>query len=183
MSFSVRDITWIGAIKCAPSGAWHLYKWHMVTWLSNKFQFSWMTLHRVPLISKWSVRDVTWMSDHSVHLAKWMPALEQVSPRHLGKCPHQLTTWPGGGPDRITLISWPCDDNGHVSSVTKTQVILKPTQIHKWQISCVSDTPWFDLFRGCRLFFRAPVSLALKWVKWWYVWDTHFWSWENLCRF
>ena len=26
-----------------------------------------------------TVRDVTWMSDHSVHLAKWMPALEQVT--------------------------------------------------------------------------------------------------------
>ncbi len=26
-----------------------------------------------------SVRDVTWMSDLSIHLAKWMAALEQVT--------------------------------------------------------------------------------------------------------
>ncbi len=34
-----------------------------------------------------AVRDVTWMSDHSMHLAKWIPALEQVTVRHLLKCP------------------------------------------------------------------------------------------------
>ncbi len=33
-----------------------------------------------------AVRDVTWMSDQSVHLAKWMPALEQVTVRHLVQC-------------------------------------------------------------------------------------------------
>ncbi len=27
-----------------------------------------------------TIRDVTCMSDHSMHLAKWMPALEQVTP-------------------------------------------------------------------------------------------------------
>ncbi len=37
-----------------------------------------------------TVRDVTWMSDHSVHLAKWMPALEQVTPMHLGTCPQSV---------------------------------------------------------------------------------------------
>ncbi len=42
-----------------------------------------------------TVRDVTWMSDQFVHLAKWMAALEQVTVRHLVKCPHQLTTWSG----------------------------------------------------------------------------------------
>ena len=26
-----------------------------------------------------SVQDITWMSDLTVHLAKWMPALEQVT--------------------------------------------------------------------------------------------------------
>ena len=40
-----------------------------------------------------SVRDVTWMSALSVHLAKWIPALGQVTDSHLVKCPHQLTTW------------------------------------------------------------------------------------------
>ena len=29
-----------------------------------------------------AVRDVTWMSDQSVHLAKWMPAFEQVTVTH-----------------------------------------------------------------------------------------------------
>ncbi len=29
------------------------------------------------------VRDVSWMSDQSVHLAKWMSELEQVTARHL----------------------------------------------------------------------------------------------------
>ena len=33
-----------------------------------------------------SVRDVTWMSDQPVHLAKWMAALEQVTVRHLANC-------------------------------------------------------------------------------------------------
>ena len=32
-----------------------------------------------------AVWDVTWMSDQSMHLAKWMAALEQVTVRHLGK--------------------------------------------------------------------------------------------------
>ncbi len=32
------------------------------------------------------------MSDQSVHLAKWMAALEQVTVKHLVECPHQLTT-------------------------------------------------------------------------------------------
>ena len=38
-----------------------------------------------------TVRDVTWMSDQSVHLAEWMAALEveQVTVRHLAKCPRQ----------------------------------------------------------------------------------------------
>ncbi len=40
-----------------------------------------------------SVRDITWISDQSVHLAEWMAALDQVTVRHLAKCPHQLTTW------------------------------------------------------------------------------------------
>ena len=40
-----------------------------------------------------SVWDVTWMSDQSVHSAKWMAALEQMTVWHLAKCPHQLTTW------------------------------------------------------------------------------------------
>ena len=37
-----------------------------------------------------SVRNITWISDQSVHVAKWMPALEQVTMvtvRHLVKCP------------------------------------------------------------------------------------------------
>ncbi len=38
----------------------------------------------------YTVWDVTWMSDQSVHLAKWMAVLEQVTVRHLAKCPHQL---------------------------------------------------------------------------------------------
>ena len=33
-----------------------------------------------------AVRDVTWMSDQSVHLAEWMAPLEQVTVRHLAKC-------------------------------------------------------------------------------------------------
>ena len=33
-----------------------------------------------------TVRDVTWMSDQAIHLAKWMAALEQVTIRHLVKC-------------------------------------------------------------------------------------------------
>ena len=41
-------------------------------------------------VKYFSVRDVTWMSVHSVHLAKWMPALEQVTLRRLGKCPFFL---------------------------------------------------------------------------------------------
>ncbi len=40
-----------------------------------------------------TVRDVTWMSALSVHLAKWIAALGQVTDSHLVKCPHQLTTW------------------------------------------------------------------------------------------
>ncbi len=39
-----------------------------------------------------TVRDVTWMSDQSLHSAKWRPALGQVTVSHLGKCPHKLTT-------------------------------------------------------------------------------------------
>ena len=35
-----------------------------------------------------SVMDVTWMSDQSVHLAEWVAALEQVTVRHLAKCPY-----------------------------------------------------------------------------------------------
>ncbi len=34
-----------------------------------------------------SVRDVTWMSALSMHLAKWIDA--QVTDSHLVKCPHQ----------------------------------------------------------------------------------------------
>ena len=33
------------------------------------------------------------MSDQSVHLAKWIWALEQVTVMHLVKWPHHLTTW------------------------------------------------------------------------------------------
>ncbi len=33
------------------------------------------------------------MSEQSMHLAKWTPALEQVTLKHLVKCPHPLTTW------------------------------------------------------------------------------------------
>ena len=33
-----------------------------------------------------SVRDVTWMSALLVHLAKWIPALGQVTDSHLVKC-------------------------------------------------------------------------------------------------
>ncbi len=40
-----------------------------------------------------AVRDVTWMSALSMHLGKWVGALEQVTDSHLVKCPHQLTTW------------------------------------------------------------------------------------------
>ncbi len=40
-----------------------------------------------------AVRDITWLSDQSVHLAKWMHALEQVTDGHLVQCPLQLTTW------------------------------------------------------------------------------------------
>ncbi len=39
-----------------------------------------------------TVRDVTWLGRQSVHLAKWMHALEQVTDWHLVKWPHQLTT-------------------------------------------------------------------------------------------
>ncbi len=37
-----------------------------------------------------AVLDVIWMSVQSVHLTKWMAALEQVIVRHLDKCPHQM---------------------------------------------------------------------------------------------
>ena len=40
----------------------------------------------------YTVRDVTWMSEQSVHFAKWISALEQVTVGHLAKCPHKLTT-------------------------------------------------------------------------------------------
>ena len=30
-----------------------------------------------------SVRDITWISDQSIHLAKWIPGLEQVTIWHL----------------------------------------------------------------------------------------------------
>ncbi len=40
-----------------------------------------------------TVWDVTWLSGQSMHLAKWMHALEQVTAWHLVKWPHQLTTW------------------------------------------------------------------------------------------
>ena len=33
-----------------------------------------------------TVRDITWMSGQSVHLTKWMHALEQVTDGHLAKC-------------------------------------------------------------------------------------------------
>ena len=40
-----------------------------------------------------AVRDVTWMSDQFVHLAKWLPVLEQVTAWHLVKCPLKLPDW------------------------------------------------------------------------------------------
>ena len=39
---------------------------------------------QLPLIA---VRDITWLSGKSVHLAEWMHALEQVTDGHLVKCP------------------------------------------------------------------------------------------------
>ena len=57
--------------------------------LSNSFKIKlFLEVNYYTLGMSW---DVTWMSDQSVHLAKWMPALEQVAVRHLVKCPHQLT--------------------------------------------------------------------------------------------
>ncbi len=38
-------------------------------------------------------RDITWVSALSMHSAKWISALGQVTDSHLVKCPHQLTTW------------------------------------------------------------------------------------------
>ncbi len=38
------------------------------------------------LICQWTVRDVTWMSDQTMHLAEWMHELGQVTVRHLDKC-------------------------------------------------------------------------------------------------
>ncbi len=35
-----------------------------------------------------AVREITWISDESVHLGKWMTALEQVTVGHLVKCTH-----------------------------------------------------------------------------------------------
>ncbi len=35
--------------------------------------------------------DITWMSEQSVHLAKWMHASERVTVWHLVKCPPHLT--------------------------------------------------------------------------------------------
>ncbi len=52
-----------------------------------------------------TVRDVTWMSALSMHLAKWIPALGQVTDSHLAKlksakCTKFLIfmngTWPSG---------------------------------------------------------------------------------------
>ncbi len=39
------------------------------------------------VLSSYTVRDVTWMSNQSLHSAKWMAALDQVTVRHLVKCP------------------------------------------------------------------------------------------------
>ncbi len=44
------------------------------------------------LVYQLTVWDITWMSGQSMHLAKWMVALEQVIVMHLVKCIHQLTT-------------------------------------------------------------------------------------------
>ena len=35
----------------------------------------------------YAVWDITWMSDQSMHLAKWIVALEQVTVMHLVKSP------------------------------------------------------------------------------------------------
>ncbi len=53
----------------------------------------WVRLNEIG-VDLWGlpVRDVTWLSGQSVHLAKWMHALEQVIDWHLVKWPHQLTT-------------------------------------------------------------------------------------------
>ena len=46
----------------------------------------------VKVLWRLTVRDVTWMSDQSLHSAKWRAALEQVTFSHLCKCPDKLTT-------------------------------------------------------------------------------------------
>ena len=57
--------------------------------------------------------DITWMSDQSVHLARWTLALEQVTVFHLVKCPCQLTTtWSSASQD---LKIWQC----HTSAVSQ----------------------------------------------------------------
>ena len=80
-----------------------------------------------------TVFDVTWMSDQSVHLAKWLPALEQVTARHLVKCPHKLTTWPSAIQDLKVLVEF--------FGVALGQVVHSGTQLSDsphckmWQIS------------------------------------------------
>ncbi len=53
-----------------------------------------------------AVWDISSVSDQSMHLAKWIPALEQVTVKHLVKCPKSVKcdkfliliqgTWPSG---------------------------------------------------------------------------------------
>ncbi len=69
-----------------------------------------------PLIEKvWlniSVWDVTWMSDQCVHLAKWIPAPEQVTVMHSVKWPHQVT-W------SISYFDWRHLSKWHASALSQ----------------------------------------------------------------
>ena len=57
------------------------------------------------------------MSDRSMHLAKWMVALEQVTimHAHLVKCPHQVTTWSSA----ISIFSERHLAKGHIAALSQ----------------------------------------------------------------
>ncbi len=113
----------------------------------------------------------------------------------IGSIQNYIATYDHSQPSIFSFIEL---FTGLHTGLPETQAILKPTQIHKWQINCVSDSPdltylevadWFNFWSMQTVHWtkymaeKSWKSEKGKWVKWWYVRDTHFWSFWSLCRF
>ncbi len=106
-----------------------------------------------------SVWDVTWMSDQSVHLAKWLLALEQVTAWHLVKCPHQLTTWPSAIQDlNLTCKNQQSVSNSQFFGAELGQVAQSGTQLSDSPHCYMSATFW-------RLTKRLPRLIILSCIR------------------